>query len=89
VPTFGEQGMQGFDLPLFVAAWAPAGTPLEIRLRLREALARAVADERVRAQMLAQGQTPELSSPEELIAIVRRDLPRWGELIEISGARQS
>jgi tripartite-type tricarboxylate transporter receptor subunit TctC len=89
VPTFAEQGMQGFDLPLFVAAWAPAGTPATIRERLREALARAAAEERVRAQMLAQGQTPELSSPEELIAIVRRDLPRWGELIEISGARQS
>ncbi|MFN6953660.1 MAG: Bug family tripartite tricarboxylate transporter substrate binding protein [Acetobacteraceae bacterium] len=89
VATFGEQGMQGFDLPLFVAAWAPAGTPAEIRQRLRDALARAASDERVRAQMLAQGQTPELSSPEALIEIVRRDVPRWGELIEISGARQS
>lgn len=89
VATFGEQGMQGFDLPLFVAAWAPAGTPAAIRQRLRDSLARAAADERVRAQMLAQGQTPELSSPEELMAIVRRDVPRWGELIEISGARQS
>jgi tripartite-type tricarboxylate transporter receptor subunit TctC len=89
VATFGEQGMQGFDLPLFVAAWAPAGTPAEIRQRLRDSLARAAADERVRAQMLAQGQTPELSSPDELMAIVRRDVPRWGELIEISGARQS
>lgn len=89
VATFGEQGMQGFDLPLFVAAWAPAGTPAEIRQRLRDAMARAAADDRVRAQMLAQGQTPEVSSPEELIAIVRRDLPRWGELIDLSGARQS
>lgn len=88
VPTFAEQGLAGFDLPLFVAVWAPAGTPLPIRLRLREALVRAAAEERVRAQMLAQGQTPELSSPEELMAIVRRDLPRWGELIAISGARQ-
>lgn len=89
VATFGEQGMQGFDLPLFVAAWAPAGTPIEIRRRLRDSLARAAADEAVRGQMLRQGQTPELSSPEDLIAIVRRDVPRWGELIEISGARQS
>lgn len=89
VATFAEQGMQGFDLPLFVAAWAPAGTPAEIRQRLRDALARAASDERVRAQMLAQGQTPELSSPEALIEIVRRDVPRWGALIEMSGARQS
>jgi tripartite-type tricarboxylate transporter receptor subunit TctC len=89
VATFSEQGLEGFDLPLFVAAWAPAGTPAEIRHRLRDVMARAAADERVRAQMLAQGQTPELSSPEELMAIVRRDVPRWGELIEISGARQS
>lgn len=88
VPTFAEQGFAGFDLPLFVAAWAPAGTPPEITGRLRESLARAVADPVIRERMADQGQTPELSTAEELLAIVRRDTPRWGELIAVSGARE-
>jgi tripartite-type tricarboxylate transporter receptor subunit TctC len=87
VPTFGEQGFAGLDLPIFVAAWAPAGTPPAVVARLREALARAVAEEAVRAAMLQQGQTPVLSTPEELAATVARDAPRWAELIRLSGAR--
>lgn len=87
VATFGEQGFDGLDLPIFVAAWAPAGTPAPVLARLRESLARAVADPAMQAAMIAQGQTPVLSSPEELAATVARDAPRWAALIRLSGAR--
>ena len=87
VPTFAEQGFEGLDMPLFVAAWAPAGTPAPVVARLREALVRAAQDPAIREQMLRQGQTPVLSSPEELAATVARDAPRWAALIRASGAR--
>jgi tripartite-type tricarboxylate transporter receptor subunit TctC len=87
VPTFAEQGIDGLDLPLFVAAWAPAGTPPAIVARLREALVRAGQDATIREQMIRQGQTPVLSTPEELAATVARDAPRWAELIRLSGAK--
>lgn len=87
VPTFGEQGFGGLDMPIFVAAWAPAGTPAAAVAALRQALLRATEDPAVRANMIAQGQTPVVSSPEELAATVARDLPRWGELIRVSGAK--
>ena len=87
VPTFAEQGFEGLDMPLFVAAWAPAGTPAAAIARLRDALLRAAGDATVREQMLRQGQTPVLSTPEELAATVARDAPRWAALIRASGAR--
>jgi tripartite-type tricarboxylate transporter receptor subunit TctC len=87
VATFGEQGFDGLDLPLFVAAWAPAGTPPAIVARLREALVRAVEDPALRAAMIQQGQTPVLSTPEALAATVARDAPRWAALIRASGAK--
>ncbi|HYF06350.1 MAG TPA: tripartite tricarboxylate transporter substrate binding protein [Acetobacteraceae bacterium] len=87
VPTFGEQGQPGFDLPIFVAAYAPAGTPPAVVARWQTALAQVLAEGAVRERLLAQGQTPVASSPEELAAIQRRDLPRWAELIRLSGAR--
>jgi tripartite-type tricarboxylate transporter receptor subunit TctC len=87
VRTFAEHGFDGLDLPLFVAAWAPAGTPPAVVARLREGLARAAGQEAVRDAMILQGQTPVLSLPEELAATVARDAPRWAELIRSSGAR--
>lgn len=87
VPTFTEQGFEGLDMPIFVAAWAPAGTPAPIVARLRETLLHATEDEAIRANMLRQGQTPVVSSPEELAATVARDTPRWAELIHLSGAK--
>lgn len=87
VPTFAEQGFEGLDMPLFVAAWAPAGTPPAAVARLREGLARAVADPALRAAMLQQGQTPILSTPEALVETVRRDAPRWAELIRLTGVK--
>jgi tripartite-type tricarboxylate transporter receptor subunit TctC len=87
VPTFAEQGLEGYDLSLFVAAWAPAGTPRPVVDRLRAALVAAVADPGLRRTMLEQGQTPVLSTPEELAATVARDTPRWAELLRLSGAK--
>lgn len=87
VPTFGEQGFAGLDMPIFVAAWAPAGTPPAALRALREALKAATEVPAVRANMLGQGQTPVASTPEELAATVARDLPRWAALIRASGAR--
>jgi tripartite-type tricarboxylate transporter receptor subunit TctC len=87
VPTFAEQGLDGYDLSLFVAGWVPAGTPRAAVDRLRAAFAAAVSDPGLRRTMLDQGQTPVLSTPEELAATVARDTPRWAELLRLSGAK--
>lgn len=87
VSTFAEQLVAGFDLSLFVAAYAPAGTPEEIVDRLQAAI-KAVIDEPTIAQkMIEQGQTPIGSTPGELAAILKRETPIWAELIQQSGAK--
>lgn len=87
VPTFGEQGFAGLDMPIFVAAWAPAGTPPAAVARLREALLKATQDQAVQDAMLQQGQTAVVSTPGALAETVQRDLPRWAALIRASGAK--
>lgn len=87
VPTFAEQGMQGYDMGLFVAAWAPGGTPAPVVMRLHQAFVRVVGEEAIREAMLRQGQRPVVSTPDELAAAVARDAPRWAELIRLTGAR--
>src|SRR5689334_21152054 len=85
--TFAEQLVAGFDLSLFVAAYAPTGTPREIVDRLQRELRFALAEQAVADKLIAQGQTPVGSTPEELAKVLERETPVWAELIKQSGAK--
>ena len=85
--TFAEQLVAGFDLSLFVAAYAPAGTPKEIIARLQRELRLVLAEQAVADKLIAQGQTPVGSTPEELAKVLERETPIWAELIQQSGAK--
>ena len=84
--TFTEQGVPNVDLAIWVGAYAPAGTPRVIIERLQRELKAVINLPEVREKMLAQGQTPVGNTPEEFIANVRADLPKWDALIKASGA---
>ena len=85
--TFAEQLVAGFDLSLFVGAYAPAGTPREIVDRLQRELHSALAEQAVADKLIAQGQTPVGSTPEELAKVLERETPIWADLIKQSGAK--
>ena len=85
--TFAEQLVAGFDLSLFVAAYAPAGTSKEIIGRLQREMRFALAEQAVADKLIAQGQTPVGSTPDELAKVLERETPVWAELIKQSGAR--
>jgi tripartite-type tricarboxylate transporter receptor subunit TctC len=85
--TFAEQLVAGFDLSLFVAAYAPAGTPKQIVERLQREMRFALTEQAVADKLIAQGQTPVGSSPEELAKVLERETPIWAELIKQSGAK--
>jgi len=87
VPTFGEQGFKGFDLAVWVAAYAPAGTPAPIVERLQRELAAVIRLPDVSARMAEQGQTPLGSTPAEFDAAFKAQAPRWEALIRASGAK--
>jgi tripartite-type tricarboxylate transporter receptor subunit TctC len=85
--TFAEQLIAGFDLSLFVAAYAPAGTPAAIVNRMQREIKAVISDPPVAAKMIAQGQTPVGSTPAELAAVLARETPIWADLIQQSGAK--
>jgi tripartite-type tricarboxylate transporter receptor subunit TctC len=85
--TFGEQLVAGFDLNLFVAAYAPAGTPADIIDRLQRAIKAVIDEPAVADKLVAQGQTPVGSTPKELAEMLARETPIWAELIRQSGAK--
>jgi tripartite-type tricarboxylate transporter receptor subunit TctC len=85
--TIAEQGIAGFDLSLFVAAYAPAGTPAEAINRMQREIKAVIADPAVVEKMVAQGQTPVGSTPQELADMLARETPIWATLIKQSGAK--
>jgi tripartite-type tricarboxylate transporter receptor subunit TctC len=87
VPTFAEQGFRGFELPIWVAAYAPAGTPKAIVDRLQKEIATVIRMPEVLPRMIEQGQTPLGNTPEEFSAAFARDAPKWIEYIKASGAK--
>ena len=86
VPTFDEQGFKGIDLPVWVAAYAPAGTPAPIVERLQREIAAVIRLPDVQPKLVEQGQTPLGNTPEEFAAAFAADAPRWITLIRASGA---
>jgi len=86
VPTFDEQGVKGADLAVWVAAYAPAGTPRPIVDRLQREIAAIIRLPDVMPKLVDQGQTPLGSTPEEFAAAFAADAPRWITLIRASGA---
>jgi len=85
--TFTEQGVPNIDLAIWVGAYAPAGTPRPIVERLQRELRAVINLPEVRERMVAQGQTPIGSTPDEFTAAQQADVSRWGALIRDFGLK--
>jgi tripartite-type tricarboxylate transporter receptor subunit TctC len=46
-----------------------------------------MSDPQIRNQLVYQGVKPTHTTPEELAAIVRRDIEKWGKLVRASSAK--
>jgi tripartite-type tricarboxylate transporter receptor subunit TctC len=85
VPTLTEQGIKGIDLVGWLGWFGPAGLPPETTKKLNAALVKALNEPGVRAAIEKGGYESVSSSPEELGALVRRDIDRWGRIIKDIG----
>lgn len=81
IPTFAEAGLPGFEARNWFAVVAPAGTPPDIVNVLNAHIAKAVAAPDMVQRMAAQGAIMEASSPEQVTALIRSDLAKWGKVI--------
>ena len=85
-PTFDESGAPGFELSSWQGLFGPRGLPVAVLQRLHAALITALADPTVRTRLHELGSEPVGSTPEQFLAYIEQELPKWGELVRISGA---
>ena len=87
VPTVAESGVPGYEATSWNAMFAPAGTPPAVINRLGAALKQAMAQQDARDVLDAQGLDIALSSPQELAAMVQKELAKWAKLIAAVGLK--
>ncbi len=87
IPTASEAGLPAFQIEGWAGYFVPAGTPGEIVAKLHWEIAAAVRSKKYTDLVASLGSEIVASTPEELAAVVKSDLERWGRVIRESGIR--
>ena len=85
VPTVAESGLTGYEAGLWSAFVLPAKAPAAVVARINREVIAAVNAPETRAALDKQGVVVETSTPEQLAALIRNDVARWGGIIREAG----
>ncbi|WP_033534875.1 Bug family tripartite tricarboxylate transporter substrate binding protein [Bordetella trematum] len=87
VPTMAEAGVKDYEAASWFGLFAPAGTPQPVIDRIQADVARALARENVRTQLLAQGAVPKSTTPQEFARLQADEMRKWERVVQQSGAK--
>ncbi|MSQ70546.1 MAG: tripartite tricarboxylate transporter substrate binding protein [Betaproteobacteria bacterium] len=86
-PTLAELGFPELGYRLWFGLVAPAGTPKPILDKLHAETGRILNDPDSRQRLIAVGLDPAPSTPEQLGAMIKGDLDKWGRVIKAAGIK--
>ena len=87
LPTIGEF-YPGYEVTIWLALFAPAGTPEAVLTPLRAAVEKALAAPDVRQKLSAAGGVePFVTTPDEFAALIRRDYDKYGKIVKTIGIK--
>jgi tripartite-type tricarboxylate transporter receptor subunit TctC len=87
VPTVAESGYPGFDASLWLAFFAPAGTPQPIIDRLHREIVASVKDPETAAALDKAGAEPITSTPAELSAMIKDGVGKYAKVVKAAGVK--
>ena len=88
VPPLAEAAnIPGYDAAAWIGYMAPAGTPREITARLSAEVHKAVLAADLKERYVTLGMEPVANTPEELMALMRREQARYREIIRNAGIK--
>ena len=85
VPTLAELGFADYDVDLWYAVLAPAGTPKEIVDRYNAVFNEILSQPGVKAVLDKQGLIALGGPPERLAELIARDRQRWAKVVKDAG----
>ncbi len=87
VPTMADAGLPTVDVTVGFFFLTAAATPKPIVDALNREIVKAIDTKDVRDRLAAAGVDPRSSSTEELDALLKSEVARWGKIIKDSGVR--
>ncbi len=87
VPTAGESGLPGFEVDFWVGIFAPSGTPRTVIAKLNNEINRIIGTQEMKEVFLSMGADPASGTPEQLGAILKKDIERWAKVVKASGMK--
>lgn len=87
VPTLGEAGVAGVEIPSVAGFIAPARTPRETVAFINASMGRALASDDLRERLIAIGFEPFDSKPEEFGAFLAAEVQRYAQVIRDAGIK--
>ena len=88
VPTMDEAGLEGFEVAIWHALYAPKGTPKPVIDKLTQALQEALQDATVKQRFADLGTEPvaaDRATPEALRKHLKAEIDKWGLIIKQAG----
>lgn len=82
VPTMIESGLSGYDIPFWVAIYAPTGTPKPIVDKLAAAIGKSMKDPATVARLRDAGTESVGSTPAELDKFWKEQLAIYGKIVK-------
>ena len=87
VPTIAEAGVPGYETNSWGGIIGPAKLPREIVQRLHAEIKAALAVPALIERYRALDSEIDGGTPEQFVALVRRETPKWAEVVRRSGAK--
>jgi len=87
MPSVAEAAIPGFEATAWHALVAPAKTPPEALATLHKAMMVTLKDPEVAQALTKLGLDIMPTTPEELAAYIKAEIPKWAKIIQASGAK--
>jgi len=87
VPTVAESGYPGFEADQWYGIVAPAGTPASVVTRLNAEINKALALPDVARQLAVEGAMPMPTTPQAFGDLIKREIPRWAEVVRAGNVK--
>jgi len=87
IPTLDESGLPGFSITAWIGVVTPKGTPSDVVQKLNREIGGALKDPQFVRQISSIGIDPLGSTPDEFAAFLRKEIPRWKQIVQEAGVK--
>ena len=89
LPTIAEAALPGYDASVWFGVFAPVGTPRPVIDRLHGEILKALQTQDLKSRMVAMGTDVSGMGPDDFSAYVRKEIPKWANLVKAAGVKVS